>query len=122
MSHVEVAKPSWRRQRLEQLEKETGIVPIEALSSLSALILAFEPGSLEGSKDPAPIIQTVRIAVRDLAGIGELQSRKSNLALRAKALLQADGACSNGLIQSFPQGLCVSCLRLRSAFGRQRMA
>lgn len=83
---TEVAKPSWRRQRLEQLEKETGIVPIEALSSLSALILAFEPGSLEGSKDPAPITQTVGIAVRDLAGIGELQSRKSNLALRARRL------------------------------------
>jgi hypothetical protein len=70
---TEVAKPSWRRQRLEQLEKETGIVPIEALSSLSALILAFEPGSLEGSRDPAPITQTVGIAVRDLAGIDELQ-------------------------------------------------
>ena len=83
---TEVAKPSWRRQRLEQLEKETGIVPIEALSSLSALILAFEPRSLEESKDPAPITQTVGIAVRDLAGIGELQSRKSNLALRARRL------------------------------------
>lgn len=83
---TEVAKRSWRRQRLEQLEKETGVVPIEALSSLSALILAFEPGSLEGSKDPAPITQTVGIAVRDLAGIGELQSRKSNLALRTRGL------------------------------------
>src|SRR2546421_12511691 len=86
MSHVEVAKPSWRRQRLEQLEKETGIVPIEALSSLSALILAFEPGSLEGSKGPASITQTVGIAGGDPAGTGELQSRKSNLALRARRL------------------------------------
>jgi hypothetical protein len=83
---TEVAKPSWRWQRLEQLEKETGIVPIEALSSLSALILAFEAESLEESKDPAPITQTIGAAVRDLAGIGEVQSRKSNLALRSRRL------------------------------------
>jgi hypothetical protein len=83
---TEATEPSWRRQRLEQLEKETVIVPIEALSSISTLILAFEPGSLEGSKDPAPITQTVGIAVRDLAGMGELQSRKSNPALRARRL------------------------------------
>jgi hypothetical protein len=81
---AESAKPSWRRSHLERLENKTGIVPMDALSALSTLILGRELGPLQQGNVPIPFIKTLGNAGRDGSGLGTLQNGKSDLALRLR--------------------------------------